>query len=254
MTQRWKLTIEYDGSDFVGWQVQKDGISVQSCIEQAIFKFSGEKVLTHVAGRTDAGVHATGQVAHFDLERVSSIATVRDAINAHLRPRPISVIKAEPVAPTFHARFDALHRVYCYKILTGRWSVSPLELSRVWQFGVDLNIDAMNEGAQFLIGKYDFSSFRSAACQAKSPMRSIERLEVIEVPNSLIYGRHIEIWVGARSFLHHQIRNIVGALKQVGDGKLAPHDIKTILEAKNRTIAPAMAPAAGLYFTQVYYP
>lgn len=254
MTQRWKLTIEYDGTGFVGWQRQTSDISVQGCIETAIQAFCGEAVTLHVAGRTDAGVHAVGQVAHVDLEKTSTEKTVRDAINAHLRPHPIAVVKAEPVSADFHARFGAIHRVYCYKILMNRWADPTLESSRVWHVGADLDVKAMHEAARHLLGTHDFSSFRAAECQAKSPLRTLDRLEVVETSHNLSFGRHMEIWAGARSFLHHQIRNIVGTLKLVGEGKWTPGDVKQALEAKDRTKAGPMAPASGLYFVRVDYP
>lgn len=253
MTQRWKLTIEYDGTDFVGWQRQASDASIQGSIEKAIHDFCGENVTLHAAGRTDAGVHAVGQVAHIDIERPSTEKEVRDAINAHLRPRPISIVKAEPVSQDFHARFGAVHRVYCYKILMNRRAPPVLESRRVWHINVDLNVAAMHEAAQHLLGNHDFSTFRAAECQAKTPVRTMNRLDVIEATNNLGFGRHIEIWAEARSFLHHQIRNIVGTLRLVGEGKWAPDDVKTALQAKDRTKGGPMAPASGLYFVRVDY-
>lgn len=252
MTQRWKLTIEYDGTHFVGWQRQENGLSVQECLEKAIHGFCGEAVTIHVAGRTDSGVHAVGQVAHVDIARPSTEKEVRDALNAHLRPHTVSIVKAEPVSPEFHARFDAIHRVYCYKILMNRWAPPALLSPYVWHVGLDLDVEAMDRAAQYLIGKHDFSSFRAAACQAKGPVRSLDRLRVMEV-QALGFGRHVEVWAEARSFLHHQIRNIVGTLKMVGEAKYTPEDVKTILDAKDRTKAGAMAPASGLYFVRVDY-
>lgn len=254
MTQRWKLTIEYDGTDFVGWQVQENGISIQGSLEKAFKAFCGETVTLHVAGRTDSGVHATGQVAHVDLERPSTEKEVRDAINAHLRPLPISIVKAEPVSQEFHARFKALHRVYCYKILMNRWAPPALAARHVWHVGWDLDVGAMHKAAQHLIGKHDFSSFRAAACQAESPIRTMKRLDIIETKHNLDFGRHIEIWAEAKSFLHHQIRNIAGTLKLVGEGKWTPEDVKTALEAKDRTKGGPMAPSSGLYFVRIDYP
>ena len=254
MTQRWKLTIEYDGTDFVGWQVQENGTSVQGCLEKAIHDFCGEKVTLHVAGRTDSGVHAVGQVAHMDIQRPSTEKEVRDALNAHLRPRRISIVTAEPVAQDFHARFQAINRVYCYKILMNRWATPALDGPYVWHVGGDLDVDAMHAAAQHLIGKHDFSSFRAAACQAKSPVRSLDRLSVTETTSSLSAGKHLEIRAEAKSFLHHQIRNIVGTLKLVGEGKWAVDDVKHALEAEDRTKGGPMAPASGLYFVRVDYP
>lgn len=254
MAQRWKVTIEYDGTSFVGWQRQENGLSVQACLEKAIHSFCGEEVTIHVAGRTDAGVHAVGQVAHFDIERPSTEKEVRDAVNAHLRPHRISVVTAEAVPETFHARFDAVNRVYCYKILMNRWAPPALLAPYVWHVGIELDVSSMHQAAQHLLGKHDFSSFRAAACQANSPIRSLDRLDVRQVTHPLEAGGHIEIWAEARSFLHHQIRNIVGTLKLVGEGKWTPEDVKRVLEAKDRTQAGAMAPAAGLYFVRVNYP
>lgn len=252
MTQRWKLTIEYDGTPFVGWQKQESDLSVQSCLERAVHLFSGETVTSHVAGRTDAGVHATGQVAHIDLEKPSDEKTVRDAINYHMRPHPVAILKAEKVSDEFHARFKATNRVYCYKIMMNR-SAEPMILkNRVWHVWQPLDVVRMNEGAKHLLGKHDFSSFRSAACQANSPIRSIDRLEFIE-KQDITTGHHIEMWAEARSFLHHQIRNIVGTLRNVGEGKNTPEDVKRILGARDRTQAGAMAPAHGLYFMRVDY-
>ena len=253
MTQRWKLTIEYDGTPFAGWQRQENALSVQECIEKAIIAFCGEEVVLRAAGRTDAGVHAVGQVAHFDLEKDATEKIVSGAINAHLRPHPISVVNAEKVSSGFHARFGAAYRVYCYKILMNRWASPALESPYVWHIGRDLNVAAMHAAAQHLLGTHDFTSFRAAECQAKSPIRSMDRLDVIETTYNLSAGRHLEVWAEAKSFLHHQIRNIVGTLKLVGEGKWQPEDVKTALEAKDRTKAGPMAPASGLYFVRVDY-
>jgi tRNA pseudouridine38-40 synthase len=254
VTQRWKLTIEYDGTDFAGWQRQDNVFSVQECLEKAAHAFSGETVTAHVAGRTDAGVHATGQVAHIDLARPSDAKTVRDAINFHMRPHPVAVVKAEPASQDFHARFSAVHRVYCYKILMARNAPPVIGGRFVWHVWQDLDIDAMNAGARHLLGTHDFSSFRAAECQAKSPIRSLDRLEFIERKDAAQHGRHIELWAEAKSFLHHQIRNMAGTLKMVGEGKLSPDDVKRILEARDRAQAGAMAPSTGLCFVRVDYP
>lgn len=253
MTQRWKLTIEYDGTDFCGWQWQDNALSVQECIEKAIHGFCGETVSLHVAGRTDSGVHALGQVAHFDLEREADGKTVRDAINYHLRPHPITVVSAEAVSEEFHARFGAIHRVYCYRILMARHAPTVIHMRNTWHVWQDLNLDAMSMAAEHLIGTHDFSSFRAAECQAKSPLRSLDRLEILENKSQLGLGRHIEVWAEAKSFLHHQIRNITGTLKMVGEGKLTPGDVKAILAARDRTKAGVMAPASGLHFVRVDY-
>lgn len=253
MTQRWKLTIEYDGTPYCGWQRQPNVISVQECIETALKAWTDEDAGLTVAGRTDTGVHAVGQVAHVDIARETDTKAMRDATNFHLRPHPISIVAAEPVAADFSARMSAKNRVYCYKIICARRSDPVLAHNRAWHINYDLDIAAMNAGAKHLIGTHDFSSFRAAECQAKSPLRSIDRLEVIENTGALDHGRVFEIWVEARSFLHHQIRNITGTLKLVGEGKWAPDHVKTVLEARKRAEAGMMAPAHGLYFVRVDY-
>lgn len=251
--QRWKLTIEYDGTDFAGWQRQENALSVQECLEKAIYAFSGEPVIAHVAGRTDSGVHAAGQVAHIDLKKETDEKTVRDAINFHMRPHAVAVVDAARVSQDFHARFSAKHRVYCYKILTARGTAPVLLNNRVWHVWKELDVGAMNKGAQYLLGEHDFTSFRAKDCQAKSPVKTMNRVEFIENKNAIGFGREIEFWVEARSFLHHQIRNLAGTLALVGEGKWAPEDVKTALAAKDRTKAGPMAPAAGLYFVRVDY-
>lgn len=252
MTRRWKLTVEYDGTDFCGWQRQDNVMSVQEAVEKAVHAFCGETVTVHVAGRTDSGVHATGQVAHIDIEKPADEKTVRDAINFHLRPHAATVVRAEPVPRDFHARFSATYRVYNYKILMNR-SAPPMIGGRyAWHVWQDLDVEAMNAAAKHLIGTHDFTSFRAAECQAKSPLRSLDRLEWIETQSHQA-GRHITLHAEARSFLHHQIRNITGTLKMVGEGKLAPGDVKKILEARNRAKAGAMAPASGLCLVRVDY-
>lgn len=251
--QRWKLTIEYDGTPFAGWQRQDNAFTVQQCLEDAVFAFSGEKVRAHVAGRTDAGVHAIGQVAHIDLARVSDPKTVRDAINYHMRPHPAAVLVAEPAGDDFHARLTARHRVYCYKMLANRRADSITDAQRTWHVGRTMDIDAMNAAAKYLIGIHDFSSFRASECQANSPVRGLDRLEFIVNPSPLSFGTHIEMWAEAKSFLHHQIRNIAGTLEQVGQGKWTPEKVRDILEARDRTQAGQMAPAHGLYFVRVDY-
>lgn len=253
MTQRWKLTIEYDGTKYAGWQRQENALAVQECVETAIHKFSGETVVAHVCGRTDAGVHAVGQVAHIDLEKDTDGKTVRDAVNFHLRPEKIAIVKAEPVDTTFHARTGALKRTYCYKITCNRRTETIIDANRVWHFSRDLDIAAMNKAAKYLLGEHDFTSFRAAECQANSPIKTLTRLEFSENKTAIGFGRHLELWAEARSFLHHQIRNMAGSLAFVGEGKWTPEDIKTVLEAKDRTKAGPMAPACGLYFVDVDY-
>lgn len=250
---RWKLTLEYDGTPFAGWQKQANALTVQESLEDAIHKFCGETVTTHVAGRTDAGVHALGQVAHVDLEKESDPKTVRDAINFHLRPKPVAVVKAQPASEEFHARFSALRRVYCYKILMGRRADVVIDANRVWHVSHALDVSSMEKAAKHLLGEHDFTTFRDSACQAKSPVRSIDKIEFRENKTALGYGHHLEIWVEAKSFLHHMVRNITGTLKMVGEGKWQPDDVKAALEAKDRTRGGPTAPAEGLYFVRVEY-
>lgn len=244
---RYKLTLEYDGGPFVGWQRQDNGVSVQSALEEAIFRFTGERVGATAAGRTDAGVHALGQVAHIDLDRPRETDTVRDAINFHLKPLPVAVLMAEEVAPDFHARFSARARAYVYRIICRRSPVT-VDAGRVWWVRVALDAEAMREGAKRLLGTHDFTSFRASDCQAASPVKTLDRLDVVR------QGEDIRIYAGARSFLHHQVRNLVGTLKFVGEGKWTPDDVTRALEARDRAQGGPTAPAEGLYLTSVSYP
>lgn len=254
MTQRWKLLVEYDGTPFNGWQRQEDHLlTVQKCIEDAVFKFCGEKVAAFVAGRTDAGVHAMGQVAHVDIARPTNAETVRDALNYYLKPYAVGILEAEAVPHEWHARFGACYRVYCYRLVIGRRTKLTIEKNRAWQIKKELDVDAMQQAARYLIGHHDFSTFRDSDCQAKSPIKTLDRLEILRKPDYLTYGQHIEIWAEAQSFLHHQVRNMVGTLKLVGDGKWQPDDVKAALEAKDRTAGGPTAPAHGLYFMRVDY-
>lgn len=209
---RFCLTIEYDGMPFVGWQRQENGLGVQQVVEQAIERFSGEAVTVFGAGRTDAGVHALAQVAHFDLGRDETPKTVRAAINYHIKPHPVSVLSATLVDEDFHARFSATERCYLYRIKNRR-SPMALDRGRMWWVPVPLDVDAMGRAAQVLVGKHDFTTFRSSVCQAQSPVKTLDQLDVSS------QGENIEVRVRARSFLHHQVRNFVGTLKLVGDGK-----------------------------------
>ncbi len=248
MVQRYKITVEYDGTGLLGWQKQLDGPSVQEYLEKAVFGFLGQNTEVYGAGRTDAGVHALGQVAHFDLETSIDPFRVREAMNAHLRnlDAPVSVLKAELVDENFNARFSAKGRSYIYRI-TNRRSPLVLDKYRSWWVYVPLDVEKMRAGAQFLLGHHDFTSFRAAKCQAKSPVKTLNKLDIVQ------NGENIAFYVEARSFLHHQVRNMVGTLKLVGDGHLAPEDIKTILESKNRASAGPTAPAHGLYLNQIAY-
>lgn len=244
--RRWKLTIEYDGGDFVGWQSQISGNSVQDVIERAIFKLSGENARLHVAGRTDSGVHALGQVAHFDLEKDFKDYEVRNALNVHMMPHKVSILKAEKVSDEFHARFGAQKRTYRYIILN-RQAPTAIGREYVWHVRKALDVDRMRQGAQYLLGHHDFTSFRDAECQAKSPDRTLDVLNITRD------GDRIYVDVEAKSFLHHQVRNIVGTLKRVGDGSWEPIKVKEILEARDRRVAGPTAPAQGLFFVSVHY-
>ena len=244
---RYKLTIEYDGTGFVGWQRQDNGPSVQGALEQAIAAFCGEAVTLQGAGRTDAGVHALGQVAHGDLSREWPAATVRDAINSHLRPEPIAVVAAERVADDFSARFDAVERSYLYRVLNRR-SPPTLEAGRVWHLSRPLDAAAMHEAAQALVGHHDFSTFRDAQCQAASPVKSLDAFAVTRE------GDFVNFRVRARSFLHRQVRSMVGSLSHVGEGRWSAGDLKAALEAADRRACGVVAPACGLYLVAVRYP
>jgi tRNA pseudouridine38-40 synthase len=243
---RYKLTIEYDGTPFVGWQVQDNGASVAGEIENAIEKFSGERAALYGAGRTDAGVHALGQVAHVDLAKDWESDTVRDAINAQLRPHPIAVLSAERMAEDFHARFSAAKRHYLYRILNRRADLA-LERDRAWKIARPLDAGAMHEAAQHLVGHHDFTTFRSTECQAKSPIKTLNQLDVVRA------GDEIRIAVSARSFLHNQVRSMVGSLALVGEGRWSGDDLRKALEAKDRTACGPVAPACGLYLVRVDY-
>lgn len=244
---RWRVLIEYDGGPYVGWQRQKNGPSVQQAIEEAVFSFCGEHTRVYGAGRTDAGVHAFGQVAHIDIERPTTADTVRDAINAHLRDEPISVLEARIAPEGFHARISACERVYLYRILNRR-PPPAVDLGRVWHIPWPLDADAMHHAAQRLIGTHDFTSFRATACQAKSPVKT---LDVFDVRRA---GDEIHFHASGRSFLHHQVRNIVGTLERVGAARLTADDVSAALEARDRAAAGATAPPEGLALVSVGYP
>jgi tRNA pseudouridine38-40 synthase len=244
---RYKLTIEYDGSGLVGWQRQANGLSVQEAIETAIAKFCGETVTVHGAGRTDAGVHALAQTAHFDLAREAEPKVLRGAVNHYLRPNAISVLSAERVCCAFDARLSALGRVYLYRILNRR-SPAALERGRVWQVAPALDVEAMRAGAHHLVGHHDFSTFRDSLCQAKSPHKTLDALEVGRA------GDEIRITARARSFLHHQVRNMAGTLKLVGLGRWHPDDVARALTARDRRAGGPTAPPEGLYLVEIRYP
>jgi len=244
---RWKLTLEYDGRPFVGWQRQANGPSVQGVLEEAVHGFCGERVTVHGAGRTDAGVHARGQVAHIDLAKDWSARTVRDAINAHLRPHPVAVLKAEEAAGDFEARFHAIRRAYRY-VFVNRRAPLTFEAGLAWQVAVDLDAAAMHRGAQFLLGRHDFTTFRAAQCQAKSPVRTLDEIAVRRE------GERIVMDVAARSFLHSQVRAFAGSLKLVGEGRWPPEEIGAALAAADRARCGPVAPPDGLYLMRVDYP
>jgi len=243
---RYKLTIEYDGTPFVGWQVQDNGPSVQSCIEAAIAAFAGERPTVRGAGRTDAGVHALGQVAHVDLAKSWDTDTVRDAINAHLRPHPIAVLSAEQADEAFDARFSAVKRHYLYRIVNRRADLA-LDRHHAWRVSRPLDAAAMQEAAQRLVGRHDFTTFRAAECQAKSPVKTLDRLDVEQSAD------HIAVAASARSFLHHQVRSMVGSLVQVGDGRWSADDLSRALAACDRKACGTVAPPEGLYLVRVDY-
>ena len=243
---RYKLIIEYDGTPYVGWQTQDSGPSVQSALADAIAAFCGERAAVQGAGRTDAGVHALGQVAHVDLAKDWDDDSVRDAINFHLRPQPVAVLAAEHAAADFDARFSALKRHYLYRIVNRRADLT-LDRNRVWRVPRPLDAGAMHDAAQRLVGRHDFTTFRSSECQAKSPLKTLDRLDVFRA------GEEIRVEASARSFLHHQVRSMVGSLVHVGDGKWSASDVADALAACDRTRCGQVAPPQGLYLVRVEY-
>ena len=243
---RYKLTIEYDGTPFVGWQIQAAALSVQGVLTDAVAAFAGERVTVNGAGRTDAGVHALGQVAHIDLSKEWDTDTVRDALTAHLRPHPVAVIAAERVAADFDARFSAVQRHYLYLLVNRRPDLT-LERGRAWRVGKPLDARAMHAAAVRLVGKHDFSTFRDAECQAKSPVKTLDRLDVHRD------GDNVSIEASARSFLHSQVRSMVGSLVAVGDGRWSGADLSAALAARDRTACAPVAPPEGLYLVRVDY-
>jgi tRNA pseudouridine38-40 synthase len=244
---RWALLLEYDGTRFVGWQYQITGSSIQSVLEAAASRLADERVVCTAAGRTDSGVHASGQVVHLDLAREMTPAKMVAALNYHLKPHPISVVRAVQVTDAFNARFSAIGRAYCYRILN-RPARPALLAHHVWHVPRPLDEHAMLEGATQLLGRHDFSSFRASSCQASSPLRTLDRLDVVRE------GEMIAVIAEARSFLHHQVRNMVGSLKLVGEGRWVPGDMGRALAACNREAAGPTAPPDGLCLTGVRYP
>lgn len=243
---RYKLIVEYDGRPFNGWQRQQDSPSVQQEIEEAVLKFSGETVSLRAAGRTDAGVHASGQVAHLDLSRPWDENRIREAVNFHLRPAPVSILGVEEVAEDFDARFSAKSRHYRYRIVNRRAPLA-LDMGRAWHVKRALDTDSMHEMARLLVGTHDFTTFRNVACQAKSPVKTLDRLDVERE------GEDVFIHASARSFLHNQVRSLVGALVHVGDGHWGRADLENALKAKDRSRCAPVAPAEGLYLCRVVY-
>jgi tRNA pseudouridine38-40 synthase len=243
---RYKLTIEYDGAPFRGWQVQNSDLTVQGAVQAAVKALSGEDVSVYGAGRTDAGVHALGQVAHVDLAKPFRADQVRDGLNAHLRPHPIGVLTAEIVDQSFEARFSAIKRHYRYRIINRRADLA-IDLGRAWRVPKPLDGDAMHRAAQCLVGKHDFTTFRAVECQAKSPEKTLDALDIART------GDDITVTTSARSFLHHQVRSMVGSLVWVGEGRWSAGDLKAALEARDRAACGIVAPPDWLYLVKVDY-
>ncbi|MCC7275844.1 MAG: tRNA pseudouridine(38-40) synthase TruA [Alphaproteobacteria bacterium] len=243
---RYRLLVEYDGGAFVGWQRQAKGLSVQQAIETAIDRFCGEEVRLHAAGRTDAGVHALGQVAHVDLAREWPVDNVRDAINFHVRPAPVAILEVAIVPADFHARIGARRRTYLYRIVNRRAPLA-LQRGRAWHVVRPLDGAAMHAAAQMLVGRHDFTTFRASECQARSPVKTLDSLDVVR------HGDELRIHARARSFLHHQVRNMVGTLKLVGDGKWPAGRVAAALAARDRAAGGPTAPPDGLYLVGVEY-
>ena len=244
---RWRLTIEYDGRPFMGWQRQDHGPSVQQSLEEAIFRMTGELAAVHAAGRTDAGVHALAMAAHVEIEKGVTEHRLREGLNALVRPDPISVLAVERVPDDWHARFSCIGRKYLYRILNRR-APPALDRGRLWHVAVPLDAGAMAEGAAMLVGRHDFTTFRSVQCQSDSPVKTLDRLDVRRV------GDEVQIEAAARSFLHHQVRSMVGCLALVGRGQWQSGDIRRALEARDRAELGFNAPAEGLYFVEALYP
>jgi tRNA pseudouridine38-40 synthase len=244
---RFRLTVEYDGGPFMGWQRQAHGPSVQQAIEEAVETITGEPAVLHAAGRTDAGVHALAMAAHVDVDRPITPFRLSEGLNARLRPLPIAILEARPVAEDWHARFSCVGRRYLYRIVNRRAPLA-LEAGCAWQVSVPLDSGAMHEAAQGLVGHHDFTTFRSAHCQSESPVKTLDRLEVRREGDTIL------IEAAARSFLHHQVRSMVGCLQLVGRGKWSAEDLKAALEARDRAALGLNAPPQGLYFVEAVYP
>jgi tRNA pseudouridine38-40 synthase len=244
---RFRLTVEFDGRPFMGWQRQAHGPSVQQAIEEAVQAITHEQVVLHAAGRTDAGVHALAMTAHVDIERPITPFRLADGVNARLRPLPVAILSAQVAEPDFHARFSCIGRRYLYRIVNRRAPLT-LEVGRAWRVPVVLHADAMHRAAQVLVGRHDFTTFRSVQCQADSPVKTLDRLTVRRL------GETLEIEAAARSFLHHQVRSMVGCLQLVGRGKWTAKDLKRALDARDRAALGFNAPPDGLYFVEALYP
>ena len=246
MTFRYRILLEFDGAPFVGWQRQENGPSIQEAVERAVHAFSGEAVTAFAAGRTDAGVHALAMPAQFDLSREIRTDTVRDAMNAHLRPLPVAVLSATLVDPRFHVRHSARLRRYLYRIVNRR---APLALAagKAWQIQAPLDAEAMRRAAGALVGKHHFTTFRATQCQAASPVKTLERLDVVRDAET------IDVHAAAPSFLHHQVRSMVGTLVQTGLGRWSVGDVAEALAARDRTRCGQVAPPEGLYFAGADY-
>ncbi|MCQ2914516.1 MAG: tRNA pseudouridine(38-40) synthase TruA [Alphaproteobacteria bacterium] len=243
---RYKITIEYDGTNYSGWQRQEKDPSIQEEIEKAAVNFLHHEITLTGAGRTDAGVHALGQVASFDTDKEFTNFALCSAFNAWLKPQPIVVIDAQKVDDDFSARFSAIERSYIYKILNRKFRPALME-NRCWHVPQELDVDAMRDSAQIFLGKHDFTSFRAAACQAKSPIRTLDEFTITKENDMILF--HLR----AKSFLHHQVRNLVGTLKLVGEHTWTKQDVQNALDAKDRKAAGPTAPACGLYFEKVLY-
>lgn len=243
---RYKLILEYDGTPFVGWQRQENGPSVQAALEAAVYALSGAHKPAHAAGRTDAGVHALGMVAHIDLDKEFPVEKVRDGLSQHLRPAPIVVLQAEQVSEEFHARFSCVGRAYEYRIINRRARLT-LDRNRAWRIQQPLDAEVMHAAAQTLVGKHDFTTFRAAACQSASPVKTLNEISVTRA------GDEVFVRCAARSFLHHQVRSFAGTLAEVGRKKWRVEDVKAALDAKDRSRCAPVAPSEGLYFLRADY-
>jgi tRNA pseudouridine38-40 synthase len=244
---RWKLILEWDGTPFMGWQRQDHGPSVQAALERAAKAMTGEAVTAHAAGRTDAGVHALAMAAHVDIAKTVTPHRLTEGLNALLRPEPVAVVRAEPVADDWHARFSCVGRRYLYRIANRRAPLT-LDANRAWRIGPALDLAAMREGASYLVGRHDFTTFRSIHCQSDSPVKTLDALTVEREEDE------IHVRAEARSFLHHQVRSMVGCLALVGLGRWQPADMRKALEAKDRAALGLNAPPEGLYFVEALYP